>query len=221
MTKNSKKIWLVIAIVVVVLIIIVAWPSKKVEEPLAPEVPEEEVVPEAEVEEVVDIKELPKAPEPKVKKFKIPTPIVEGASPVTAEGEVLAPSGEVAKSEALPSSPEAPSPSRLLEQEEVEELEEQEQGLVINVSLENGFQPNQFVVQPGQVVNIILTAVDDDPHSIRFTIPELTGVAASVNGGQSRAITFKAPDTPGEYPFHCTSPGHKRKGESGKMIVVE
>jgi azurin len=31
-----------------------------------------------------------------------------------------------------------------------------------------------------------------------------------VNAGKTFRLDFKAPDTPGEYPFICTFPGHWR-----------
>ena len=208
--EKQKRIWLIIAIVVVLLIIVIAWPRQKTEE-----LGLEEVLEGVITEEV----EIPVVPEPEIKKFKEPTVIVPEASPVTSEGEVLARTGEVAKNEAVPGTKEAPKPSRVLEEAEVEELAEN--SIILNVSSATGFVPDQFIVKPGQIVTIVLTVGTDRPHAFRFTGLELTGVAVAANAGQSRAITFKAPDIPGEYPFHCSEGGHKRKGEIGVMIVQE
>jgi plastocyanin len=39
--------------------------------------------------------------------------------------------------------------------------------------------------------------------------------------GQTRAVTFNAPEKTGEYVFYCNVGGtiHKNRGEVGKMIV--
>jgi len=45
-------------------------------------------------------------------------------------------------------------------------------------------------------------------------------VGVSLLGPQeSHTITFKAPETPGAYPFLCSSPGHSGDGMSGVLIV--
>jgi uncharacterized cupredoxin-like copper-binding protein len=52
-----------------------------------------------------------------------------------------------------------------------------------------------------------------------FNDPSLSAVAVGVSPRETRAITFNAPSTPGEYPFVCDVPGHAGRGEVGKMIV--
>jgi len=42
-----------------------------------------------------------------------------------------------------------------------------------------------------------------------------------VNSGQTTSITFEAPKELKSFPFYCTAPGHKRKGETGAMIVIK
>lgn len=38
--------------------------------------------------------------------------------------------------------------------------------------------------------------------------------------GETQTITFKAPATPGTYPFVCSFPGHTQAGMKGLMTVV-
>lgn len=40
-----------------------------------------------------------------------------------------------------------------------------------------------------------------------------------LSGGQEQTITFTAPETPGEYDYLCTFPGHFAAGMVGKLIV--
>ena len=40
-----------------------------------------------------------------------------------------------------------------------------------------------------------------------------------VGGGETKTITFKAPEEKGEYTFVCTFPGHYQAGMKGKFIV--
>jgi azurin len=39
-----------------------------------------------------------------------------------------------------------------------------------------------------------------------------------IGGGEEDTVTFKAPQTPGQYPFVCTAPGHVTT-EQGTLIV--
>lgn len=45
-----------------------------------------------------------------------------------------------------------------------------------------------------------------------------TGLAA---GGETVSVTFTAPDTPGEYEYVCTFPGHFSAGMRGTLVVKE
>ena len=217
MTKKQQNLWIVIAIVVVVLIVVmIALPKedKLAEEKMAQE--------EFDLPAQVKIEDLPKAPDTEDKideaKKAEPVELAPGASPVTEDNEVLAPSGEVASNQARAGSADAPKPSQVLEEEQVEEM--LGWSIEVSVTKEGKYSPDSFTVTPGQVVNLILTAPVDGPHSLRFSDKSMNGVSVAVRSGQSRAVTFKAPDSPGEYPWHHTSPGYKRKGFIGKMIVV-
>ena len=207
--KNKKNLYIVIGIIVILAIIIIATPKKDAEfadEPIHGE----------EMPTKQELKDMEAAPEIEIKEIVEPEVVAPGASLVTGEGEVLAKTGEVAQNDAVPGTKEAPKPSQTLTEEQIPK-----EALVINISKEAGFEPKQFRVKPGQVVTIALTSIDNSVHGFRFTDDVLTAVAVSVNPGETRAITFKAPEMIGEYPFHCTAPGHKRKGEIGSMIVAE
>jgi uncharacterized protein len=41
-------------------------------------------------------------------------------------------------------------------------------------------------------------------------IPEVLFATPLVNPGKTYTLTFKVPDTPGDYPYLCTFPGHWR-----------
>ena len=217
---NKRTIWTIVVVVIVVGLAAILFSLPKREGPVVgPEVPEgaPEALPEtpevpAKTPEVPA--GTPEAPEVEFEKFKKAEEIVPGASPVTREGEVLTEEGEpVNPAGVVPGAPEAPKQSEPIEKEELPESV-----LKLEVSCEKGFVPQVFRVRPGQVVSISLTAVDDQNHAIAFTDRILRGVSINVRGGETRAITFKAPDTPGEYAFVC--PYHTDE-ETGKMFVAE
>ena len=99
------------------------------------------------------------------------------------------------------------------------------------------FDITEFTVKPGQAVEIIFENPDamqhnivivkpgtnekvgkagdkmlDDPKGVEKNyvppLPEVLFATPLVNSGQSFKLTFKAPATPGDYPFICTFPGH-------------
>ena len=211
MSTKKKNLYIVIGIIVILAIIIIVTPKKDQGEEFVDELIHGEEMPTKQ-----ELKDMEAAPEIAIKEIVEPEVVAPGASLVTGEGEVLAKTGEVAQNDAVPGTKEAPKPSQTLTEEQIPE-----EALVINISKEAGFEPSQFRVKPGQVVTIALTSIDNSVHGFRFTDDVLTAVAVSVNPGETRAITFKAPEMIGEYPFHCTAPGHKRKGEIGSMIVTE
>ena len=99
------------------------------------------------------------------------------------------------------------------------------------------FDITEFTVKPGQSVEIIFENPDAMQHNIVIVKPgtnEKVGKAADkmlddekgveknyvpplpevlfatplINASQSFTLKFKAPTTPGDYPFICTFPGH-------------
>ncbi len=88
------------------------------------------------------------------------------------------------------------------------------------ISAEKGFEPSSFQVKAGEQVIIALTAKDNAPHVLAFEDESLSDVAVGVGNQEIKAITFYAPEVPGEYNFFCDVPKHPERGETGKMIVV-
>lgn len=136
-----------------------------------------------------------------------------GASPVTEEGVVLNTQGEEAKNDVQPGSPEAPQQSNPITESEVPAS-----ATKISVSAA-GFSPSEFSVGAGAAVTLSVTSGDTQTHIFMFDDPSLSAVAVGIGPGETRAITFNAPTTKGEYVFHCDVPGHSGRGEVGKMIV--
>lgn len=137
-----------------------------------------------------------------------------GASPVTNNGEVLAPSGQVANNSAVPGSTEAPSQSAPVASSSIPAS-----AIKLNVSTAGGFVPSTFTVKAGAAVTLSLTATDDQTHVLRFDDSSLQAVAIGIGPGMTRVITFNAPSTAGTYSFHDDVPGHTAAGVVGKMIV--
>jgi azurin len=83
------------------------------------------------------------------------------------------------------------------------------------------------LTKPGAVAGLIddisrAAAAVADPEGKSFLKPgdpRVLAATAPVGKGQTTTITFTAPQTPGDYPFFCSTPGH---GESmqGVMHVV-
>lgn len=139
---------------------------------------------------------------------------VPGASPVSDEGKVIAPTGQVAKNNVEPGTPEAPQQSEVITPKEVPK-----EAIKIIISA-SGFSPPSFTVKAGEAVTLVLGIGDAQTHIFKFDDPSLSAVATGVGPGDPmRAITFNAPTAPGEYAFHCDVPGHAARGEVGKMIV--
>jgi len=77
-----------------------------------------------------------------------------------------------------------------------------------------------LVVQPGDVVRVILTNTDGMLHDL--FIPDL-GVRTSpvAKIGERAEMVFEASDAPpGSYAYYCTSPGHRQAGQEGQLIVA-
>lgn len=209
MKKSTTWVIVIVVILVVLGIILLSTPKGEAPEVLVPEAPEgeEAVVPEGE-EAIVPAEE----PVEEAGPLEGAETVVPGTSPVSEEGEVLTPAGEPVKSEALPGSPEAPKQSGALSEAEVPEA------AVKLTATTTGFEPNEFSVTAGQAVTLAITS-GDRTHVFKFDDPSLQGVAIGVAGNETRAITFKAPASSGDYTFYCDVPGHRGRGETGVMHV--
>jgi azurin len=81
------------------------------------------------------------------------------------------------------------------------------------------YDVREFVVKPGQTVEIVIENPDAMQHNMVITkkgseknyVPALAEVLFStplINPGQSYKLRFKAPSAVGDYPYVCTFPGH-------------
>lgn len=138
---------------------------------------------------------------------------VVGASPITKEDIVVAPSGQAAKNDVIPGSENAPRQTDVISTSELPA-----NTIKLTVTSE-GFSPKEFTVKAGESTNLALTSGDGQTHIFKFDSASLSAVAIGVETKQTRAITFNAPKTPGEYSFYCMVLGHSGRGETGKMIV--
>lgn len=158
-----------------------------------------------EVEEKTIVRErFVEAPEPEA--------AVPSASPITIGGQVVTPQGAPVRLDVEPGSPEAPQQSNPVSEDVLPE-----DALKIRISAE-GIFPDNFEVESGAVVTLSVTSTDTETHLFKFENPALKAVAVGVGPGETRAITFNAPDE-GSYDFFCDVPGHKARGETGVMVV--
>lgn len=139
---------------------------------------------------------------------------VPGTSPVTEEDVVVTPQGAPVKNDAVPGTQEAPQQSEPI----VDKSQVPASAVKLDVSA-GGFSPSEFKVKAGRAVTLSVSSVDTQTHVFAFKDASLQAVAIGVGPGETRAITFNAPDVKGEYAFFCNVPGHEARGEAGKMIV--
>lgn len=109
--------------------------------------------------------------------------------------------------------PNYPTQSTSLGQEDIPEG-----AIEIAISAE-GFVPAVFNIAKGEQVILTLTNQDKMVHLLMFEEEVLPNVHIETGPGQTKAITFYAPEQAGEYPFFCGVPGHDSLQEKGKMIV--
>jgi azurin len=99
-------------------------------------------------------------------------------------------------------------------------------GQQVTIDFENkDFMQHNMVVGQRGSLETIGKAADElarDPKGADMNyvpkIPEVIAATQLVNPEASESLVFKAPDTPGEYPYICTVPGHWRI-MNGVMIV--
>lgn len=139
--------------------------------------------------------------------------VVPGGNAITTDNKVVNEKGQVTANDAQPMTENAPKQTGFLNKEEISK-----DVLGINVG-DNKFTPTSFKTKAGVPTTFTLTGIDAYSHVIAFDDPSLAAIAILVGPGQTKAITFAAPATAGEYTFRCASPGHSEAGEIGKMIV--
>ncbi len=139
--------------------------------------------------------------------------LTPGTSPISETGKVVTPTGEQVKLNVTPGTPEAPQQSNPIAS--LKDLPPQTIKLSVSAA---GYSPSSFTVKSGAAVTLAVTSADTQTHIFMFDDASLSAVAVGVGPGETRAITFNALKS-GEYAFRCDVPGHKARGEIGKMIV--
>jgi uncharacterized cupredoxin-like copper-binding protein len=211
---NSKKLMVLIGVLVVIVVIaiVVAMTSKKPvtqtnSNPVTSSQPEVSTTTEETTPAPVDLGAISPA-------LKDAVQVVPGASPVK-DDKVLTMTGQPVKNDVAPMSPSAPQQTAPISEAAVKN-----NGSVIKIQVSaTGFNPNSFSVKPGAATTIAVTSADDFTHIFAFADKSLEAVAVGLAPGETRAISFNAPDKAGEYEFRCGVPGHAGRGEVGKMIV--
>ena len=211
--KYIKFILILIGLVAVVLAAIFV-SNKRAQAPLTPEpiisnqVEEVSEVPDASTP--IDSEELKDVDIPGIDGAKA---VLEGGNAITPDNKVVTATGKVAENIVLPMSENAPRQSGFLDKENLAK------GVVQLEVGNNKFSPNEFSTQADSPTTFALTSIDKRSHVISFDDPALNAIAILVGPGQTKAITFNAPATPGTYEFHCAAPEHAARGEKGKMTV--
>lgn len=137
---------------------------------------------------------------------------VEGGNLVTEDNKVVTPTGEEAKNDVEPGSPDAPQQTGPIDEEALPE-----ETVRVNISAA-GFSPEELRVAANTAVTMSVSSTDDQTHIFKFKDDALSAVAVGIAPMETRAITFQTPG-PGEYEFYCDVPGHESRGELGTLIV--
>lgn len=103
------------------------------------------------------------------------------------------------------------------EQSVVVKLEDVPAGSINIIGTDNGFEPNEFSVSPGQEFTLTLTAQSVSPVVLTFYDEAMAAVSIGCGPGDTRYVTFKAPTKTGEYIFVNDVFG--KRNQVGKMIV--
>ena len=137
----------------------------------------------------------------------------KGANPINSADLVLSPQGAQTRNNILPGSELAPLATAPLDEKDISV-----EAIRLKMS-DDGFEPTSFSVNAKEPVTLAVTSADNSNHVFMFDSPSLMAINIRLQAGETRAITFNAPATPGEYSFHCDVPGHAQSGELGRMIV--
>jgi len=84
------------------------------------------------------------------------------------------------------------------------------------------FTPNRIDAKVGVPLTIRLVNRGTERHDLNFPslhMPDLQGVEAILNPGETRTITLTF-DEPGTHTFICTLPGHAASGMTGAAFVT-
>jgi len=109
----------------------------------------------------------------------------------------------------MPGTNEAPK-QELIKTEEIPAA-----ALKLSVS-DSGFTPKEFTIKAGQEVSLAITAVGSSSHVFIFPMASLMGLQTMVSNGETKMITFTAPNA-GTYTFRDDIPEFRKN--TGAMIV--
>lgn len=154
--------------------------------------------------EVVEAKEM---------KVVVVTPGTSGIDLNT--GTVVTGQGVAVKNDAAPATGDAPQSSFPMDPKDAP-------ASAIKLAVtSSSFTPNEFTVNRGQAVSLVISNVNESTFSevFRFDDPSLSGVVIGLAKGETKSITFNAPATAGEYTFYSSMFDHRDLGAVGKMIV--
>jgi len=133
----------------------------------------------------------------------------------TKTGVVVNPQGEEVKNDAEAATGAAPQSSFPIDPADAP-------GSAIKLQVtSSSFTPNEFTVNRGQAVSLVISNVNETTFSevFRFDDPSLSAVVIGLAKGETKSITFNAPTESGEYTFYSAMFNHRETGAVGKMIV--
>ena len=78
-----------------------------------------------------------------------------------------------------------------------------------------------LVVEPGDVVHIILVNGDGMPHDLFLPDWEVKSDYVTKIGDETEIIFEVGDMEPNTYVYYCTVPGHRQAGQEGKLIISE
>jgi len=130
-------------------------------------------------------------------------------------GTVVTQQGEAVKNDAEAATGEAPQSSFPMDPADAPQS-----AIKLEVT-SSSFAPNEFTVNRGQAVSLVISNVNETTFSeiFRFDDPSLQAVVVGLAKGETKSITFNAPADAGEYTFYSSMFDHRDLGAVGKMIV--
>lgn len=143
--------------------------------------------------------------------------VANGTSPINiATGKVVTKTGEVATNNVAPGIGNAPTESFPITATTT--LPKSTIKLAVTSS---SFTPKEFTVNRGQAVSLAITNANETTYSevFRFDDPSLSAVAIGLAKGETKTISFNAPDKAGSYVFYSSMFDHRAQGAVGTMIV--
>jgi uncharacterized protein len=94
-------------------------------------------------------------------------------------------------------------------------LLEAKAGETVKLTMRNGAKSpamihNWVLIQPGSTDRVVMAALQagQPKNYLPENSPDVIVHTKLLNPGETDSIEFKAPTTPGDYPFICTYPGH-------------